>query len=176
MIIHCPKCSYSRKPTDTAPSGICPECGVIFEKFLAHRNQKPAQKIVERPAERVTQPQAVQASKPAPQVQAATTNCPACGGLVAYGAKNCPHCGKSKPAPNPPTRYSAKHFLLAVVIVVVLVVIGNSNPTPKLTVSEVVNICAKEIGIEPGSNRVMSMRDIKLIDDCINRYGFKTKP
>lgn len=33
--------------------------------------------------------------------QRLTTSCPACGGLVAFDAPACPHCGKKSPAPSP---------------------------------------------------------------------------
>lgn len=37
MVIHCPKCGYSRTSTDTAPKGECPACGVVFDKlFTGH--------------------------------------------------------------------------------------------------------------------------------------------
>jgi glutaredoxin len=31
--MRCPKCSYERKKTDTAPDWQCPACGVVYEKF-----------------------------------------------------------------------------------------------------------------------------------------------
>lgn len=31
----CPKCSYARKPTDTAPEYSCPSCGIVFAKYDA---------------------------------------------------------------------------------------------------------------------------------------------
>lgn len=31
----CPKCSYTRKPTDTAPDYACPSCGIVFAKYDA---------------------------------------------------------------------------------------------------------------------------------------------
>lgn len=30
----CPKCGYTRKPTDTAPDYECPRCGVVYAKVL----------------------------------------------------------------------------------------------------------------------------------------------
>lgn len=35
MTTTCPKCSYTRKPTDTAPNYECPSCGIIYAKFDA---------------------------------------------------------------------------------------------------------------------------------------------
>ena len=35
MTTTCPKCSYTRKPTDTAPTYECPSCGIIYAKFDA---------------------------------------------------------------------------------------------------------------------------------------------
>lgn len=37
MFNTCPKCGYTRKPTDSAPVGVCPGCGLIFEKYLKAR-------------------------------------------------------------------------------------------------------------------------------------------
>lgn len=31
----CPKCSYTRKPTDRAPDYECPSCGIVFAKYDA---------------------------------------------------------------------------------------------------------------------------------------------
>lgn len=31
----CPKCSYTRKPTDTAPDYACPSCGIVYAKYGA---------------------------------------------------------------------------------------------------------------------------------------------
>ena len=41
MIIHCPKCGYSRKSTDSALPGECPACGVVFAEFLSARRIEP---------------------------------------------------------------------------------------------------------------------------------------
>lgn len=30
----CPKCNYTRKPTDYTPDYECPSCGVIYSKFV----------------------------------------------------------------------------------------------------------------------------------------------
>jgi uncharacterized protein YbjQ (UPF0145 family) len=35
MTITCPKCSYTRQPTDTAPDYACPSCGIVYAKFDA---------------------------------------------------------------------------------------------------------------------------------------------
>lgn len=57
------------------------------------------------------------AEQPTPKVvpvaPPTTTTCPACSGVVAYGAKNCPHCGKSKPAPAPKKLTNRSHVLIA---------------------------------------------------------------
>ena len=31
----CPKCSYTRKPTDTTPDYACPSCGIVYAKYDA---------------------------------------------------------------------------------------------------------------------------------------------
>lgn len=33
----CPKCGYQRKPTDTTPETQCPDCGLLFDKWLKQR-------------------------------------------------------------------------------------------------------------------------------------------
>jgi len=40
----CPKCGYQRRPSDVAPDGECPACGLIFAKWLRQRyRQSPRQ-------------------------------------------------------------------------------------------------------------------------------------
>jgi hypothetical protein len=130
MIIHCPSCGYSRKPTDSAPKTECPECKIVFEEFLS---QRPAKKTIVQAA---TSPRATEektALRAPPEVKVIpetpkTTSCPACGGLVAYGAKTCPHCGKANPAPVPKKPMST--FAKVGILVLMLAAIGNmiSNP------------------------------------------------
>lgn len=40
--ITCPKCSYTRKPTETAPDYACPSCGIVYAKFdsMAHLDMR----------------------------------------------------------------------------------------------------------------------------------------
>ena len=38
----CPKCGHERSATETAPEGVCPACGLIFEKYLKTRFAEPA--------------------------------------------------------------------------------------------------------------------------------------
>lgn len=33
MTIKCPKCSYTRQPTDTAPDYACPSCSIVYAKY-----------------------------------------------------------------------------------------------------------------------------------------------
>lgn len=33
MSVECPKCAYTRAPTDRAPAYECPRCGVVYEKY-----------------------------------------------------------------------------------------------------------------------------------------------
>lgn len=44
--MRCPKCSYQRKPTDTAVEGECPSCGIIYAKYREPGSQPPRQVIV----------------------------------------------------------------------------------------------------------------------------------
>ncbi|PHV10257.1 zinc ribbon domain-containing protein [Chitinimonas sp. BJB300] len=32
----CPKCGYTRQPSDTAPTTECPRCGIVFAKYRQH--------------------------------------------------------------------------------------------------------------------------------------------
>lgn len=174
MIIHCPNCGYSRKPSDVAPPTECPDCGIVFEKFLASSPRKPETrgKTVPPPAS-VKQVKAPESQ--APETEATVTACPACGGTVAYGAKTCPHCGKTKPAPKPPTKVTKTHLVLALLLL--LAIIGSQlNQPPPMSADEVTRICTKEAGLDVNSTRPVTMQDLRTIDACVNRYGFKTKP
>jgi len=62
--------------------------------------------------------------------QALTTSCPACNGLVSYGAPTCPHCGKKNPAPKPPKEVTKKHIAIALVIIGSFVLSAALDPTP----------------------------------------------
>lgn len=175
MIIHCPKCGYSRKPSDTAPATECPECGVIFEAFLSPSPRRPVvvrSKTDQRPA--TASPSEPPASA-APTAEAKVTSCPACGGTVAYGAKTCPHCGTAKPAPKPPTKVTKTHLVLAALFLIAMIGIQVNKPAP-MTADEVTKICAKEAGLDVNSSRPMTMQDLRIIDACVKRFGFKTNP
>lgn len=114
---YCPKCKA------TLPAGFsgseCPACGIIFAKYFAAQEAKEKARLQceaeeARRAERSFKRKAAViwaalTGKNAPK----TASCPTCGGLVAIGAKSCPHCGRAKPAP-------AKTPLLAYVFVGVL--------------------------------------------------------
>lgn len=181
VIIHCPKCNYSRQPTDTAPETECPSCGVVFEKLLSL--PKASASVPPAPSPVASAPKPRAAAKPPvpePAPIPTTTNCPACGGLVAYGARSCPHCGKDKPAPKPPappTKVTKKHLLIAGgCIALFMLVAGNQPDRPApLTAQEVVNLCAKEIGIDPHSSTPLTMQNLRDIEACASRYGYKPK-
>jgi hypothetical protein len=177
MIIHCPSCLYSRKPEDTAPVGTCPGCKIVFEKFLSQRGGKQTVRQGTRPTttnESAPTPSAVLPAEQKPKV----TECPTCRGMVAYGIKSCPHCGMSKPAPKPPTTVTGKHLLIAAgVLAFILMSAANndSNRRQALSSDDAVMLCAKEIGISANSSQTMSMQDLRSIDSCLNRHGFRTK-
>ena len=42
--MRCPKCSYERLPTDEAPEGECPRCGIIYAKY---RPPELSQRVVQ---------------------------------------------------------------------------------------------------------------------------------
>lgn len=97
---------------------------------------------------------------------------------MAYGAKTCPHCGKSKPAPappRPPTKVTKTHLVLVALLLIATFMSIMNQPEP-LTGEQVARICAREIGVDPNSSRALSMQDLRAIDACVNRHGFKTKP
>jgi predicted nucleic acid-binding Zn-ribbon protein len=174
MIIHCPKCGYSRKPSDVAPATECPECGIIFEKFLAAPPRKPVVRSKTVESSISTKP-VKKLEPPAQNAEAFITTCPACGGTVAYGAKICPHCGKEKPAPKPTAKVTKTHLVLALLLLIA-VIASQTNQRPAMTAEEVTRICAKEAGLDVNSSRPVTMQDIGTIDACVNRHGFKTKP
>lgn len=125
--MECPKCHYVRKCTDAAPDYECPKCGIIYAKFdsaVAERDAALRAKMAARQA--VKQPVPLVEAKEPPVVKEPpvkeppievpvrkVTNCPTCGGLVAFGIKACPHCGKTKPAPEPKKPASKVAWILA---------------------------------------------------------------
>ncbi len=127
MIVHCPKCSYSRKPTDTAPATECPACGVIFEKILNLSNASTLARPTPTPKPSAAVSPSLEKAPLKPP--ATTTSCPACGGLVAYGAKTCPHCGKAEPAPKPSDQVRKKHLLIAVGVIVLIIMGLSKSPS-----------------------------------------------
>lgn len=104
-----------------------------------------------------------------------TAPCRTCGGLVAIGAKVCPHCGQAKPATKPPTQVTKTHVFIALILVA-LFFVANTNQSGSLTAKDGVQICVRETGIDPNSSRAVTMQDIRALDACLNKYGFKTKP
>lgn len=173
----CPKC-HAALPLNFAGTE-CPTCGVIFAKYYAADAKRREAESIRAAAAAARQSVPVPTPTtlpPAPAIE--TTNCPACGGLVAYGAKSCPHCGKSKPAPSPPrppTKVTKTHLALAALLLIAILMSVGNQPEP-LTGDQVARICATEVGIDPNSSRALTMQDLRAIDACINRYGFKTKP
>ena len=138
MILHCPKCAYTRKPSDTAPAGTCPSCGIIFEKFLTQRATQQPKATLRKSPEAIASVQTIPEVPPQPPKQQSTSVCPACGGLVAFGAKACPHCGQTDPAPaqkkkakaGPLTYALAGLFLLAFIISIANNPPGGGNSSP----------------------------------------------
>lgn len=172
MIIHCPKCSYSRKPTDVAPATECPACGIVFEKYLARSTSKALPAGPQRGTANSTRQSSTSDSNVAKR---SVTSCPACGGTVAFGANTCPHCGKSKPAPEPPTKVTKLHLALAGVFLIIMFSFI-SQGGPPLTADEVTKICANEVGLDVNSSQAMTIQHIRAIDVCLNRHGIKTRP
>lgn len=111
-------------------------------------------------------------------VEAKITACVACGETVSLNAKSCPHCGQLKPASKTSSKAIGKHLLLAFLLLMLfsfLVSMFGSNRTPSITAEEVVSRCGKEMGLDPNSSTPITMSQIRDLDACVNRYGFKTK-
>jgi hypothetical protein len=111
--MQCPKCKYARSANDTELNSECPKCGIIYDKYDPFAAQREAS-LREKLANRIPKQQPIISpvvltpvisaeenvvNIPPSQSDPKVTACPACSGLVAYGAKACPHCGKDNPAP-----------------------------------------------------------------------------
>ena len=146
-VMQCPKCAYVRQPEDTAPDYECPKCGIVYAKFDAAAEQR-RQALVERQRQAREQEQEKLAARQAAEQARAeekreavsteekdsnTTACKACGGLVSWEAKTCPHCGQGKPAgkkPKPPMRTWAKValWILGIAIITSVALDGGNPP------------------------------------------------
>lgn len=137
------------------------------------RTRPAAKPLQSRP---VVPPQPSVASTPHTAAHAPTlSTCPACGGVVAVGAKTCPHCGKSKPTPKPPTKVTRKHLLIAGgVLVLFMIGIAQQEPAKPVDGHEIARRCAREIGMDPTSSQPVSMQDIRALDACLKRHGIDT--
>ena len=115
----------------------------------------------------------------APATTSAVTSCPACGGTVAYGAKTCPHCGKAKPAPKPPTKVTKTHLVLAALLLVGMFAIQSNEkrgPTADQVVKQGLGITtAIGIGGDPIIGTTTKMAVELLMNDpetnCIVMIG-----
>lgn len=125
--MQCPKCQYERTSADAAPDYECPKCHVVYAKYdaaAADRDAALRAKLAARAAP--SQPAPVVA--PTQTVNDKVTSCPACGGIVAYGIKACPHCGKTKPAPKPRSKLEKFGiFLLLAYVLYMFVSIGSNG-------------------------------------------------
>lgn len=112
---------------------MCPSC-IDIERKKAQAAEETAKR--KRDAEQQRAAAAAIAptpSKPTAPAAPKVAACKTCGGVVAIGAKTCPHCGQSKPAPKPPTQVTKKHLIVAGLIVVFFFVV-TSNQKSSLTV------------------------------------------
>lgn len=50
----CPKCSYARRPVESAPAWQCPRCGIVYDKYLTGAQ---AERAAERAADRHRKPE-----------------------------------------------------------------------------------------------------------------------
>lgn len=141
----------------------CPKCGVIFAKFYAAQEQKlkldaerEAKAKLEAEAQATKEAKAAakaaaKAERQAADAKAAEaqaerdkaaklSSCPACGGVVAVGAKACPHCGKDNPAP--PKKPTSRIKTVGAALFVIFLIYsmsqgsktgGSSAPSPPIT-------------------------------------------
>lgn len=169
MIIHCPKCAYSRKSSDSAPPGECPSCGVVFDEFLTGK----------RPSNSSAQVSIAPESRSESNTKSPNlTTCPTCGGRVATNAKVCPHCGQANPAPKEirrePTKVTKTHLVIAALLLIAFFYSAGNRPEP-MSAQEATRHCAGEAGLDPDSGQPVSMEHLRRIDTCLHRLGFKTR-
>lgn len=103
----CPKCGVPWPAGKPLPTTECPACGVIFAKF--HAAQREKQRQLEEQAAIAAKAEMAEKKKAAKAATRTETPvlaghprlaaCATCGGIVAYGAKACPHCGAAGPTP-----------------------------------------------------------------------------
>lgn len=140
MLNTCPKCGVLWPEHKPLPLTECPTCGVIFAKFRASQEEKRKRaEEQEAQAARSAEKAVAKKTKPAPlvdpvprSVMAPTlATCPACGGVVAIGAKACPHCGRDDPAPAPKQSTKPLKWATSVVIMMIVAVwaIGSNSPS-----------------------------------------------
>ena len=116
---NCPKCKKALPSSYSG--GECPACGVVFSKYFAAETKRQEAEAV-RSATHVN-------SAPASSAPSKTTSCPACGGLVAIGAKSCPHCGQTNPAPPPKKKAGPLAYALGGLFLVVFIMSAANNPS-----------------------------------------------
>ena len=203
-LIECPKCQviYEKYEAAIIPKALQLNVSVAeyardLRRAEIERRQRAADVQREREAQKLTELEEKEKQQRDAEAQAAaqptvqkkektfsptvgTSSCRTCCGLVAIGAKMCPHCGQAKPAPKPPTQVTKKHLIIAAIVFLLFIFFGSSNQpsgvSTNLSAAEVVQRCARETGIDPNSSRAMTMQAIRAVDACVNRYGFKTKP
>lgn len=128
--MECPKCHYVRESSDSAPAYECPKCGIIYAKFdsaAAERDTALRAKMAARQAEKQPVPPVEVKEPPIEEPVRKVTNCPACGGLVAFGIKACPHCGKTKPAPKPPIQVNRFWAFAVISFAIMFLAIGSGG-------------------------------------------------
>jgi predicted nucleic-acid-binding Zn-ribbon protein len=100
MSITCPKCGYTRQPTDHAPDYECPKCGVIYAKVgLAPKPARPEPTQAQtptaapRPTPQGPPTQQGPATQQPRQVPRNLVFCADCARPISPRAKACPACG-----------------------------------------------------------------------------------
>lgn len=146
-MIQCPKCQYERGSADAAPDYECPKCHIVYAKYDAAAADRDAA-LRAKLAARTTPPQPAPALPPTHPVNDKVTNCPACGGMVAYGIKACPHCGKNKPAPKPRSKLEKLGMLIFLAFVVYVFYLSARNGSSSSSGPNPANIPDVQLGAQ----------------------------
>lgn len=140
----CPKCSAVWPTDKPLPTTECPTCGVIFAKFYAAQAEKREREAAQEKAAQQAQAkrealarskaerQAARDAKEQEKInrnrqQSALSQCSACGGTVAFGAKSCPHCGAPGPK-KPPSKIVVAGIIFIGVFLTVSSIVSRDRP------------------------------------------------
>jgi hypothetical protein len=101
--MECPKCSYTRKPTDTAPDWECPQCGIVYAKYEA--------KLASEAEEKARR----QRPSPDERQKIVLIACATCEHRISVRALACPKCKSPPTAPAPPPQVKSGRLALLLI-------------------------------------------------------------